>query len=49
MYWLVIWLESGEARIVYAAEAPDYGDAVDPYDTERDAMASLREWREERE
>jgi hypothetical protein len=49
MYWLVVWFDTGAARIVYAAEAPDYGDAVDGYDSERDAVQALRAWREENE
>jgi hypothetical protein len=49
MYWLILDLLTGAARIVYAAAAPETTDdeACDGYDTERDAVQALREWREE--
>jgi hypothetical protein len=51
MYWLIVNLETGAARIVYHYEAPEYGEgeSCDGYDSERDAVQALREWREERD
>jgi hypothetical protein len=49
MYFLITWLDTPYAEIVYAADAPDYGDACDEYDSEAEAVQAMREWQEERE